>query len=90
MTFFHSLGTVPSRREELKMSVRIGAISLWSSLRILDVRLSGPAAFPGLSFESCFDTPLTVIMISGIVGKLRFLGRIHLVPWNLSDVPFGG
>ena len=41
------------------MSVRIGAISLWSSLRILDVRLSGPAAFPGLSFESCLDTPLS-------------------------------
>ena len=56
------------------MSVRIGAISLWSSLRILDVRLSGPAAFPGLSFESC----LAVIMISGIVGKLRFLGRMRL------------
>ena len=78
MAFFHSLGTAPSRREELKMSVRIGAISLWSSLRILDVRLSGPAAFPGLSFESCLDPPLTVIMISGIVGKLRFLGRMRL------------
>ena len=78
MAFIHSLGTAPSRREELKMTVRVGAISLWSSLRILDVRLSGPAAFLGLSFESCLDTPLTVIMISGIVGKLRFLGRMRL------------
>ena len=41
-------------------------------------RLSGPAAFPVLSFESCLDTLLTVIMISGIVWKLRFLGRMRL------------
>ena len=27
------------------------------------MRLSGPAAFPGLSFESCLDTPLTVNLI---------------------------
>ena len=73
MAFLHSLGTAPSKREELKMSVRIEAISLLSSLRILDSRLSEPAAFPGLSFESCLDTPLTDFMISGIVGKLRFL-----------------
>ena len=37
--------------------------------------LSGPAAFPGLSFESCFATPLTVMIMSGIFGKLYFLGR---------------
>ena len=28
LAFFQSLGTVPSKREELKMSVSIGAISL--------------------------------------------------------------
>ena len=61
------------------MSVSIGAISLLSSLRILDVRLSGPAALPGLSFESCLDTPLTVTLISGMIGKVRFLGRMRLM-----------
>ena len=43
--------------------------------RIREFMLSGPAAFPGLSFESCFATPLTVMIMSGIFGKLYFLGR---------------
>ena len=43
------------------------------------MRLSGPAAFPGLSFESCLDTPLTVTLISGMIGKVRFLGRMRLM-----------
>ena len=48
--------SVPSEREVLKVSVSIGALSLWSSFRIREVRFSGPAAFPVLSFESCFLT----------------------------------
>ena len=37
---------MPSERDVLKISVRMGAISLWSSLRIRGEILSGPAAFP--------------------------------------------
>ena len=38
--------------------------------------LSGPAALPGLSFESCFATPLTVMVMSGIrnLGSCIFWG----------------
>ena len=58
------------------MSVRMGAIPLWISLRILEVRLSGPAALPGFNFESCFETPFTEIWISGILGDELLRGRI--------------
>ena len=58
------------------MSVSMGAISLWSSFRIREVRLSGPEALPGFNLESCLDTPLMVILMSGIEGNLRRRGRI--------------
>ena len=58
------------------MSVSIGATSLWSSFSILEVRLSIPAALPGFSFESCFDTPFTVIFMLGMVGDMSLRGRI--------------
>ena len=56
--------------------LHMGATSLWSSFSILEVRLSGPAALPGFSFESCFDTPFTVIFMLGIVGDMSLRGRI--------------
>ena len=74
--FRQSSGTFPSRSDVLKMSESMGAISLWSSFRIREVKLSGPAAFPGFNLESCLDTPLIVILMSGIEGNLRLLGRI--------------
>ena len=46
-----------------------------------EVGLSGPAALPGLSFESCFAAPLTVTRIFGITGKLSFLGRKSFTRW---------
>ena len=36
-------------RDVLEISVRMGAISLWSSLRMRGEILSGPAAFPGFN-----------------------------------------
>ena len=47
------------------MSVSMGAISLWSSFSILEVRWSGPAPLPGFSFESYFDTLFTLIFFVG-------------------------
>ena len=38
--------------------------------------MSGPAAFPGFNLESCLDTPLIVILMSGIEGNLGLRGRI--------------
>ena len=58
------------------MSLSMGATSLWSSFSILEVRLSGPAALPRFSFESCFDTPFTVISMLGIDGAMSLRGRI--------------
>ena len=54
---------MPSDRDVLKISVRIGAISLWSSLRIRGEILSGPAAFPGFNLRSCLDKPETDIVM---------------------------
>ena len=45
------------------------AISLWSSFSNREVRLSGPAALPGLSFESCFDCPFTLKLMLDMVGE---------------------
>ena len=39
-----------------------------------EVRLSGPAALPGFSLDSCFATPFTDIVISGIARKLKDFG----------------
>ena len=58
------------------MSVSMCANSLWSSFSILEVRLSGPAALPGFSFESYFDTPFTVIFMLGMVVDMSLRGRI--------------
>ena len=65
---------MPSERDVLKISVRMGAISLWSSLRIRGEILSGPAAFPGFNLRSCLDTPETDIVMFCIDGELSFLG----------------
>ena len=54
----------------------MGDTSLWSSFSILEVRLSGPAALPGFSFESCYDTPFTVVFILGTVGDMSLPERI--------------
>ena len=68
---------MPSASEVLKMSARMGAISLWSSFKIREERVSGPTALPGLSFESCFAIPLTVMVISCMSMRrlLYFHGR---------------
>ena len=58
------------------MSESMGATSLLSSFSILEVRLSGIAVLPGFSFESCFDTPFTVIFMLGMVGDMSLRGRI--------------
>ena len=34
-----------------------------------------PAALPGFNLESCFATPLTDMVMTGIVGKGRDMGR---------------
>ena len=65
---------MPSKRGVLKISVRMGAISLWSSLRIRGEILSGLAAFPGFNLRSCIDTPETDIVMFCIGGMLSFLG----------------
>ena len=51
------------------MSVRIGAISVCSSLRMQEVRPSGPAALPGFNLDSCFSTSLTDTVISALLEK---------------------
>ena len=61
---------MPSERDVLKISVRMGAISLWSSLRIRGEILSGPTAFPGLNLRSCLDTPESDIVMSCMDGEL--------------------
>ena len=63
------------------MSARIGAISVCSSFR-LGVRPSGPAALPGFNLESCFATPLTDMVMKGIVGKGRDIGRKSSMRWR--------
>ena len=64
------------------MSARIGAISVCSSFKMREVRPSGPAALPGFNLDSCFATPLTDMVISGIVGKGRDMGRINSMRWH--------
>ena len=39
-------------------------------------KVSGPAALPGLSFDSCFDTQFIVIFMLGMVWDMSFRGRI--------------
>ena len=65
---------MPSGRDVLKISVRRGAISLWSSLRMRGEILS--AAFPGFNLRSCLDTPETDIVMFCIDGELSFLESI--------------
>ena len=50
------------------MTVSIGAIEGASSLRILGLIASGPAALWILRFNRSFRTPDSDILISGIVG----------------------
>ena len=64
------------------MSARIGAISECSSFRMREVRPSGPAALPGCNLESCFATPLTDMVMEGIVGKGRDMGRKSSMRWR--------
>ena len=67
----------------------MGAISLWISFRIREVRLSGPAALPGFNFESCFETPFIEMWISGIFGNVLLPGRINSIKcFNLSGTSF--
>ena len=54
----------------------MGATPLWSSFSILEVRLSGPAALPRFSFESCFDTQFTVIFMFCMDGDMSLHERI--------------
>ena len=65
---------MPSERDVLKISVRMGAISLWSSWRIRGEILSGPAAFPGFNLRSCLDMPETDIVMFALVESLVSLG----------------
>ena len=64
------------------MSAKIGAISVCSSFRKREVRQSGPAALPGFNLESCFATPLTDMIMAGIVGKGRDMGRNSSMSWR--------
>ena len=64
------------------MSVSTGAISLRSSFRIREMRLSGPAAFPGLFLESCFDTPLAVSVMSCMIWGAVFSGKDQSIKMN--------
>ena len=67
------------------MSARIEAISVCSSFRMREVRPSGPAALPGFNLESCFATPfspLTDMVMDGIVGKGREMGRKSSMRWS--------
>ena len=65
------------------MSARIGAISICSSFRMRDVRPSaGPATLPVFNLESCFATPLTDMVMTGIVGKVRDMGRTSPMRWR--------
>ena len=64
------------------MSARIGAISVCSYFKMREVRPFGPAALPGFNLDSCFATPLTDMVISGIVGKGRDMGRINSMRWH--------
>jgi hypothetical protein len=55
------------------MIVRIGAISLDSSLSIRGVMLSGPVALCGFRLLSSFYTSLVVMLKSGIVGYFPYV-----------------
>ena len=67
--FFQSSGTQPSRSDWLKMWVRIGAISVESSLRRWFGISSGPLAFVVTIFDSSLATPASVTVRDGMVGK---------------------
>ena len=71
-------GTFPSRSDMLKISGSMDAISLWSYFRIREVKLSGPAAFPGINLERCLDTLLMIFLMSGIEADLRLQGGFKL------------
>ena len=64
------------RERCIEISMRVGAISLWSSLRMRGEILSGPAAFPGFNLRSCLDTQETDIVMFCIDRELSFLGSI--------------
>ena len=72
LAFFQSSGTMPSERDALKISVRMGAISLWSSLTRRNIVWA--CCFPWVYLKDCLDSPETDIVMFFIDGELSFLG----------------
>jgi len=68
MACFQSLGTIPVSSYLWNMIVRIGAISVWSSLSNRCEISSRPWALLGLSPVNNLSTPWTVMVIGGMVG----------------------
>jgi hypothetical protein len=61
------MGTTPDSRDISKIIVKIGAISVASSLSTLGLISSGPAALFGFKFRRSLAMPSQVMVISGIV-----------------------
>jgi len=63
LTFFNALVTIPVFSDLWNMTVRIGAISVWSSLSNRGEISSGPWTLLGFSPANSISTPWTVIVI---------------------------
>ena len=63
-----SVGTTPVSKDLLKMKHNIGEILGASSFKIVGFSSSGPAAFDESRFDSNFEIPWFVMLISGMIG----------------------
>ena len=69
--FNQSVGTSPVTYDFQKIKVSDGAISTANSFRILGWMLSGSWALYGLRLCRSFSTPVSVISMSGISGRVE-------------------
>ena len=65
----HSDGSLPVLMKHSKITCIMGAISSRYSFNRIGLRLSGPAAFPGLRFFKSFSMPATEISNSSIAER---------------------
>ena len=72
--------------EQLYSVVKIGAISVASSLSTLGLISSGPAALFGFKFRRSLAMPSQVMVISGIVWYFDFIDNLQLDSNSLSVI----
>ena len=73
MPFFQSEGSCPVCNVFSNKRQITGAISIFNCFETTGLMESGPAAMSGFRFDNNFNTPLSSILISGVVEHRRFI-----------------